>query len=92
MIEIQAGVLDSSELASLYDDTMCIWNYEARGYTVESDPILMTRLATFIFEDRVSQNCSCRTRNPTFIAFGFQGNGPLRRPEIAEEGPNLFGQ
>ena len=46
---------ENSELASLDDDTVCIWNPEARGYTVESDLILMTRSATVIFEDGVSQ-------------------------------------
>ena len=46
---------EDSEPTSLDDDTVCIWNPEARGYTVESDLILMTRSATVIFEDGVSQ-------------------------------------
>jgi len=55
VIDVREGVPYSFELTSLDDDTVGIWNSEAQGYIVETNLIVTSRSATFIFEDSGSQ-------------------------------------
>jgi hypothetical protein len=56
VIDVRGGVAYEFELTSMDDDTVGIWNADAQGYIVETNLIVTTRTAIFIFEEDGSQN------------------------------------
>ena len=93
VIEVREGVPYSFELTGLDYNTVGIWNSEAQGYIVEFNLIVTTCSATFIFERRrVPETVPPEPEIRRSVTFHFQGGGPLGLPEVAEEGPDLFGQ
>ena len=55
VIDVREGVAYEFELTSVDDDTVGIWNADAQGYIVETNLIVTTRSATYIFEQDGSQ-------------------------------------
>ena len=55
VIDVREGVAYEFELTSVDDDTVGIWNADAQGYIVETNLIVTTRSATYIFEEDGSQ-------------------------------------
>ena len=55
VIDVRGGIPYSFELTSLDDDTVGIWNAEARGYIVETNIVVTDRSATYIFPEDGSQ-------------------------------------
>ena len=51
VIDVREGVAYNFELTSVDDDTVGIWNAEARGYIVEANIVVAVRSATYIFRE-----------------------------------------
>ena len=61
VIDVREGVAYEFELTSVDDDTVGIWNSDAQGYIVETNLIVTTRSATYIFPEDGSQKLYLQT-------------------------------